>query len=189
MTSPTMPERETGLCLLLDANRINARQLDEYMNQIERWAESGVIFLYWPEPAAIEGMQGGNVRRFKKVSMFGPKMQALANTPEEQKLLMEISTVLFDGPPKTEGQYHDVNIAFITKKYAGSLITEDGGSKRQPGGLLGRRTQLKHRFGIQIYRTSEVVELVRTRIRLRDERAMMVSTHTAQSLPDWVGKD
>jgi hypothetical protein len=184
-----MPKRNIGLCFLLDTNRINARQLDKAMNQLEKWAEDGVIFIYWPKPAADEVMEGGSRNRFKKLLKFGPKMEVLAETPQEQKDLKKISSILFDRMPQNKNETRDVEILFVTKKYAGSLITEDGGSKRQPGGILGKRDQLKSELNIQIYRTEEAFNLVHNRITLRDDKTRYVAEHIGKSLPAWVGKD
>ena len=184
-----MPKRDIGLCFLLDTNRINARQLDKSMNQFEEWAENEVIFIYWPRPAAIEVMKGGSFKRFQKLLRFGPKMEVLAKTGDEQAFLQRISDILFGRSPKNENELRDIEIVFVAKKYAGSLITEDGASKAQPNGILGKRSQLKSELGIEVYRTDEAVSFVRRRINLRDEKAKAVAARASDPLPDWVEKD
>ena len=76
----------------------------------------------------------------------------------------------------------------FAKKYCGSLITEDGESKRQPNGILGKRKKLKE-LGINVYRTIEAVELIKKRITIRDNRAIKYYTALGSPAPDWVGND
>jgi hypothetical protein len=120
-----MPSRNIGLWFCLDTNRINARQSDPLMNQLETWSENDVIDLYMSEPANIEAKRGGSAQRHQKVMQFGPTMLTLATTSAEQALLRQIAYVLFDRPPKDQNEQRDVEIVFNAKKYPGPLITED----------------------------------------------------------------
>lgn len=131
-----MPRRDVGLWFCLDTNRINARQRDHLMNQLEKWSQNDVIHLYISEPANIEAKRGGSAQRHRKVAQFGPTMLTLATTSEERALLRQISDVLFAGLPKDENEWRDVEIVFNAKKYPGILITEDKG-------ILGKRKQLR----------------------------------------------
>ena len=183
-----MPKRDIGLWFSLDANRINARQGDQCMNQLEQWAQNGVIHLYMSEPAATEARKAGASKRHEKVLKFSPIMLTLADTHEEQRLLHQISDILFGRSPKDYNEENDVKIVFNAKKYPGPLITEDGDSKGQPYGILGKRTQLKT-IGIDVWTTEQAIEAVRRKIKLRDEKARKVATCTGQPLPNWVSKD
>jgi hypothetical protein len=183
-----LPNRDTGLCFQIDTNRINSRQKDKQMNQIEKWNNDGVIFLYLTEPVVREAKKGNSELRKKKVQRIGPKMETLASTAEE-KIMREISMILFNRLPVNENERNDVEIVFNAKKYAGSLITEDGDSKRQPNGILGRRQELKRKLGVNIFRTLEAVNLIEKRIRLRDDRVRNYCENSCEQLPDWVGKD
>lgn len=183
-----MPQRDIGLWFSLDTNRINARQRDSLMNQLERWAANEVIHLYMSEPAAAEARRGGSPQRHEKISQFGPIMLTWADTTEGRALLRKIAGILFGRLPKDENELHDIEIVFNAKKYSSILITEDGNSKNQPKGILGNRAQLKD-LGIDIWRTDEAVEFVRKRIELRDSKARKVTALTGEALPQWVGKD
>ena len=176
-----MPCRDIGLWFCLDTNRINARQRDHLMNQLEKWSQNDVIHLYMSEPANIEAKRGGSAQRHRKVAQFGPTMLTLATTSEERALLCQIADVLFARPPKDENEWRDVEIVFDAKKYLGPLITEDKG-------ILGKRTQLRT-LGIDTWTTSEAVEFVLRRIALRDEKAREVAARTGEPLPNWVGED
>ena len=176
-----MPRRDTSLQFCLDANRINARQKDDFMNQLEEWKQNGVIHLYMSEPAAIEARRGGSPQRYRKVAQFGPIMLTLATTSEERTRLRKISNILLTRLPKDENELRDVEIVFNAKKYPGILITEDEG-------ILGKHSQLKT-LGIDVWRTAEAVEFVRRRIAGRDKKARNVAARTGEPLPNWVGKD
>ena len=176
-----MPRRDIDLWFFLDTNRINARQRDNLMNQLEQWYQNEVIHLYMSEPATIEAKRGGAPQRHRKVAQFGPTMLTLATTGEERSLLRKISNILFTRLPKDENELRDVEIVFNAKKYPGILITEDGG-------ILGKCSQLKT-LGIDVWRTAEAVEFVRQRIAMRDKKARNVAARTGEPLPNWVGKD
>ncbi len=79
-------------------------------------------------------------------------------------------------------------MVFNAYKYERILITDDGGSRRQSGGILGNRERLRS-LGIQVMRDNEAVELVKHRIIERDEFARRIASKTGEPLPDWVGKD
>lgn len=68
------------------------------------------------------------------------------------------------------------------------LITDDGGSKSQPRGILGSREELA-KIGVEVLRDYEAVERVRGRIAIRDKNARYMSERTDLPLPEWVGKD
>ena len=180
-------QRNVGLWFTLDANRINARQLDSEMNQLEKWYDDGVIDLIISEPASVEALKRGSPKRFAKARRYFHS-QTLISTTEERRDLKKIANVLLGREPKDSNERNDVEILFNTKKYAGYLITEDGASRSQPLGILGARVQLKT-LGIEVYRTREAVELVRKRIRNRDIRAREYSSEYNAPIPDWVGKD
>ncbi len=73
--------------------------------------------------------------------------------------------------------------------YVAILVTQDGGSKSQPGGILGNRDTLPQRFAIRILTPDEAVAFVRERIRERDDFNRQVSREFGGELPDWTGND
>ena len=186
-TDPLMPKRNTGRWFTIDANRINARQLDKEMNLLERWHEDGVIDIIISEPASNEALKAGSPDRFKKARRYFHS-QTLATTSAEREQLRLISYALLGRDVRNNNEVYDVEILFNTKKYPGGLITEDGLSKRQPVGILGRKAELAA-LGIQIYRTSEAIDLVRKCIRIRDMRATQLARKSGEPIAEWVGKD
>ncbi|SRR5258706_404549 len=177
-----MPQRNLGLWFSLDTNRINARQRDSQMNQLEAWYGKGVIDLYMSEPSAIEVKKGGAPQRHKKLQEIGTIMLTFADTHEERVLLRKISNILFGRLPRNENELRDVEIVFNAKKYPGSLITEDTD-------ILNKRHELKISLGLDVRQTSDAITLVQRRIKVRDNLARTVAAQTVAILPKWVGND
>ncbi len=179
--------RSVYLGFMIDANRINARQADADMNQIEKWRDDEVIEVLMSEVAYDEARSGGNAKRARKVSESIYSI-TLANTSNEQEEMRQIESILFPEGAKTPSELNDVEIVFNAKKYMRILITADGGSKRQPGGILGNRAALAA-IGVRVMPAAEAVALVRQRIGERDARARQGSAMDGVPLPTWVGQD
>jgi len=158
------------------------------MNRLEHWHEADVIQLDMSEVAQQEaGRDGDQVRSSKAYSYIAS--ETLADTPEEKELLQQIEKILFPTGAKTPNEWHDVEIVFNAKKYFTTLITNDGGSRNQPGGILGHAQELYEKFGIRVMRDNEAVALVEQQIRERDEIAKSMAMTTGEPLPEWVGRD
>lgn len=182
-----VPSRFVYLRFQIDTNRINSRNALPAMNRIERWHRDGVIELLSSETATTEMMQGGDsARRAKAAGMIFS--YSAVTTSSEQWELEQLAELLFPGGAKTQSERNDVEIVFNAEKYRAILITNDGGSKRQPGGILGHRDELM-RLGIQVMRDVEAVELIEARIRDRDEQVRMYCAHTGSAPPEWFGRD
>ena len=76
---------------------------------------------------------------------------------------------------------------FEAAKYAAILVTRDGGSKNQPGGMLGNREKL--RDYVRLMSDSETVAFVEAKIAERDEFNRRVVAEYGGELPPWTGKD
>jgi hypothetical protein len=103
-------------------------------------------------------------------------------------MLRKIKEVLFPNGIKSINEKNDVEIVFNAWKYDRILVTDDGGSKKQPGGILGSRDKLAA-LGIKILRDYEAVELVKEKIIRRDQSALKVASYKKEPIPQWVGKD
>ena len=151
----------------IDANRINARQSLPPMNRLERWANAGVISIEMSETAQTEAAAGDPARARKAHGHV--YSMTLATTPGEQETLRRIEAVLFPEGVRSPNERADVEIVFNAIKYDRILITHDGGSRRQPGGILGHREQLE-KLGAHVVTDEEAVALVERCIRERDRR-------------------
>jgi len=179
--------RSIFLRFMIDANRINARQADPHMNQIEAWREHDVVEVIMPAVAYEEARAGGNAVRARKVGLQIFSMTK-ATTSKEQEELRQIERLLFLGGATTSNERNDVEIVFNALKYHGILVTSDGGSKRQAGGILGNRAALA-RIGVRVMTAAEAMALAKSKIQERDARARRISSEDGTRLPDWVGQD
>lgn len=80
-----------------------------------------------------------------------------------------------------------MKIIFDAAKYAAILVTGDGGSKSQPGGIIGNRDKL--RDVVKILSLEEAVTFIREKIQERDEFNKRVSKEIGGQLPAWTGLD
>jgi hypothetical protein len=110
-------------------------------------------------------------------------------SPIDNTRFKVIESVLFPGGAKDENQRNDVRIVSDAIHYAAILVTNDGGSKSQPGGVLGNRDALAKRFGVRILSADEAVDFVRSKIRERDEFNRQVVQEFGGTLPDWPDAD
>jgi hypothetical protein len=170
----------------IDANRINGSGRLEFMNQLEKWHRERIIQIQMAETAQGEAACG-STRRARKAYRYVFTRTA-SRTPREAALLRQIEAILFPGGASTQGERNDVDIVFNAKKYGCVLVTNDGASRSQPGGILGNRQRLEA-LGVQILTDEEAVACVHELILRRDERERGRALATGEPLPDWVGRD
>ena len=139
------------------------------------------------EVAQDEAFKGGNSARFEKACNYLATVP-YADTIEEKRLIKQIMTILFPNGVRNKNEWNDVEIVFNTKKYDSILITNDGDSKKQHGGILGSASKL-HLLGIKVMRDQEAVELVASKIKERDKRAKKIAETIGEALPEWIGRD
>ncbi len=183
----TMPERYVYLDFHIDTNCVNAKALLSDMNRLEAWHADGVISIEMCRKAQDEAAQGYGTARARKANNY-IYSETIAGTQDEQEMLRKINKALFPDGAKSPNQWNDVEIVFNAWKYTSILVTNDGGSKRQPGGILGSRDRLAE-LGIRVMRPSEAISKVEQAIRERDHRVMQRIMKTGEQPPDWVGKD
>lgn len=179
--------RSVYRCFHIDANRVNARGRLPFMNQLEKWRADGVIRIEMAEPAQEEAARGRGDRARKAYGHVYTR--TMARTSEEKELLRRIEEAVFPGGAATPGERRDVEILFNARKYGCILVTADGASRRQPGGILGNRDRLRDELGIQVLTDAEAVALVRGLIRERDDHERERQELTGAPLPEWVGND
>lgn len=180
-------ERDTGKAFQLDTNRINSRANLPNMNRLEKWRRDGVIHIDMSEVAQREATASGSELRTKKAFEYSASM-TLAKTQEEKDILIEIEKILFPNGANNQNERNDIEIVFNAKKYFRILITADGASKSQPGGVLGKRSEL-FELGIQVMTDSEAVKFIEEEMRKRDKLARRFHELCGDDLPDWLGED
>lgn len=151
--------------LHIDANLINARQKLPAVNQLEKWFEDEVILINMSGTAHAEAKAGSNIQRTRKANQQIYTTTPPADVPDP--LYRNIEAVIFPDGARNDNQRNDVKIIFEAAKYAAILVTGDGGSKSQPGGIIGNRDKL--RDIVKILSPGEAVLLIRDKIRERDD--------------------
>ncbi|AJY68674.1 hypothetical protein RW64_03205 [Geobacter sulfurreducens] len=126
-----MPKRDLGRVYHLDANRINARQQDKAVNQLELWHKNGVVFLEMSLMAYDEACDG-NACRAEKASDYS--WVSTSWEMKEWRIILE--NILFPRGVKKQNESNDISILLLAKMANATLVTNDGGSKSQPGGIL-----------------------------------------------------
>ena len=170
----------------IDTNRINSRAKLPMMNQIEKWANEGVILTNMSGTSFKEALQGGDTLRAKKAQSYVFTLTG-SDIDTSSKLYREIEKVLFPRGAKSQNERNDVKMVYDAAHWQAILVTGDGNSKRQPGGILGNRVRLS---GIvQLMSDVEAVTFIRSKITERDEFNRRVSIETGQLLPEWTEKD
>ncbi len=176
-----------GPVLHIDTNLINSRRKLPAVNRLEKWYADGVILINMAGIAREEALAGGDTRRTQKANQ-----QIFTVTPPapiDSTRFKAIELVVFPGGAKDENQRNDVRIVADAIQYAAILVTNDGGSKSQPGGILGNRDTLTRQFGIRILSAEEAVDFVRSKIRERDDFNRQVVWEFGGTLPDWTDAD
>lgn len=171
--------------LHIDTNLINARQKLPAVNQLEKWFKDEVILINMSATAHGEAQADGNAMRARKANQ-----NIFTTTPPvnaSDHLYQKVESALFPDGARDENQRNDIQIVCEAAKYAAILVTGDGGSKTQPGGILGNRHKLRE--VVQIFSPDEVVDFVRQKIRVRDEFNVQFVREFGGELPPWTGYD
>jgi hypothetical protein len=180
-------DRFVYVAFQIDTNRINAKNGLANMNQLEAWHEAGVILMHMSLVAQEEAKAGRDSRRARKaISYIFTLTQG--RTPDERAALQAAELALFPGGATNQNERNDVEVVFNAKKYGAILVTNDGGSKRQPGGILGNQNALA-RLGVSVMTDAEAVAHVRQKITERDTRMRRRAERDGVALPAWVGTD
>ena len=174
----------------LDANLINAKQRLEAVNQLEKWRDDEVICLVMAGIARTEAQAGAGANAEARKSKAGTHIFTIddVGTAEPDNTYDTVEEVLW-GKAADENQANDVEVVFEAIKWHAILVTNDGGSRSQPGGILGNREKLHQLFGVQIFRPEEAVALIRAKVAERDAFNAQVVAQTGNTAPEWAGQD
>ena len=156
------------------------------MNRIERWKEDGVVLINMSGVNFKEAQAGNNPERSQKAyqQIFTLTDTSIVMNDARYKT---IEATLFPNGIKNSNEENDVKIVCEATYWHAILITNDGGSKTQPGGIPGHRVEL--RGIVQIMTDEEAVNFIKQKILERDNRARHNTAESGALLPDWVGKD
>ncbi len=171
--------------LHIDTNLINAKQKLDSVNQLERWYEDEVILINMSSIAHAEAQVDGNEGRVRKANQ--QIFTATEPVFEGEPIYDQVESALFPQGAAEENQKNDVRIVCEAAKYSAILVTNDGASRSQPGGILGNWHKLERL--VKILSADEAVQFVRDAIRERDEFNAQVAREFAGELPPWTGHD
>ena len=183
-----MPSRYVYLDFCIDTNRINAKNKLPSMNRLRIWEEKGIISIDNMCDVAQDEASKGSSSRFEKAS--GYAYPITLDSHKQSDDFIKIKNILFPAKKALkQNEENDVIIVFHAKDTHCILITNDGGSKRQPGGILGNKDRLLNQINVKVIRDTDAIILVEQKIRERDERAQRIAYKFGKPLPEWVGKD
>jgi hypothetical protein len=150
--------------LLLDANACNALQRIADLNELEQLAEAGCIDLAYTETTWHEALIGSLRREEKVIDFYFVGLSDDKENRDLRRLWREaISQLLFPRGAKTDGQWRDVDALLTVKMSDGCFVTRDGGSKTQPGGILGHKHELA-KLGIRVMDFGQALAYAKNRI-------------------------
>jgi hypothetical protein len=128
------------------------------MNELEVLASQGLCDLLMPKTAWDEAEAGRDIKRKEKTWEYF-FIEPVHN--HSQKFwFKEIEKIVFPNGAKTQKEINDVWILATAREMDYPLVTDDGESKTQPGGILGNRDHLK-KLGVRVLRDHEAVALVK----------------------------
>jgi len=154
--------------------------------QLEIWSKNGVIQIDMCDVAQDEASKK-SAARFQKASNY---IYPIAlDSHRQSNEFRKIKNILFPNKSTlTINEENDVLIILNAKQNHCILVTNDGGSRRQPKGMLGNKERLLNEIGVKVMRDTEAVELVEGKIIERDDRARRVTERSCATLPEWVGE-
>ncbi len=179
-----MIERMLPLRFHIDTNCINAKSKNEEMNLLEQWHKNKIISIECPTTAQTEALKGHDTQRTDKALSYVENISLSINNT----MYKEISSKIF-GDKLTENQVNDVRVIISAIEDNSILVTLDGKSKKQPGGILGNAKWLDQKFQLKVLHPKEAVALVRKYLSKRDKSALFHAKIDNSPLPNWVRND
>ena len=107
--------------LHIDTNLVNARQKLDSVNQLEKWADDGVILINMSATAHQEAQYGKNSVRVQKANQ--QKYTATPPPEASDPKYKLIEAALFPNGASNSNEQNDVKIVYEAAKYAAILVT------------------------------------------------------------------
>ncbi len=170
----------------IDTNLINARQKLPEVNRLEKWCADEVILINMSGTAHAEAQADGNDLRVRKAAQHNYTIDAVALEIEPSELFDKVCAAL---DAQSENQKKDARIVCTAIKYHATLVTNDGDSKTQPGGILGNRDKIRAIANLQIMSPAEAVAFVEGKLAERDAFNRRIAHETGTPLPTWTDAD
>jgi len=158
------------------------------MNRLEKWCKDGVIYLFFTDVVQKEAEDGNSPLRSAK-AWRRPGLGVFSAGSDDQELWNTIAATVFPNGIRDDNQRNDVQILFTTQKFGMILVTNDGDSKSQPGGILGHAKELLEKVHVRVLRDSEAVKLVEEQIAQRDALERRFAPLMGRPPAEWLGRD
>jgi hypothetical protein len=142
----------------LDANCVNAGQLHAVLNELESLRKLGHVTLIYADVTYREAACASTARMAKASGYSHTKIDPVWGENENTKEAIE--AILFPGGANNQNQRNDVLAVYQAERLHWPLITMDGASKSQPGGILGRTGELAA-IGLEVLTPEQALERVR----------------------------
>ncbi|MDB4304141.1 hypothetical protein N9934_05070 [Desulfosarcina sp.] len=110
------------------------------MNELEELASQGLCDLLMPKNAWDEAEAGNNIERKEKTWEYF--FIEPTHTDNQKFWFKEIEKIIFPNGARSQNEINDVWILVTVREMRYPLVTNDGESKSQPGGILGNRERL-----------------------------------------------
>ena len=177
--------RRIDVFIHIDTNRINSRGGLPFMNKLEKWHNDGVIMMEMSDVAQNEVRGTGNLKMHAKAADYLFTIALDSDVITRKK----IQAILFPHGAKSIGEKNDVEIVYTAAYYDSILVTNDGNSKSQPGGILGHAKELETLLRVRVMRDSDAVSMIKEKIAYRDSQIQTECNNLNLPSPDWVGCD
>jgi hypothetical protein len=142
----------------VDTNLLNARQKIEEMNELEKMHDKEQITLVWSETSQNEALNNSSELLKKKANTH---IYTINDGDEytQTAIELDIFKIMEIENNSSLNDINDAKIVCEAHKYGAILITNDGASKSQAKGILGRREELQKY--VQVVTPSEALEIAR----------------------------
>ena len=181
-----MMRQRVGQPFIADSNRVNSRGGLPAMTALRKLADAGDIKLLYTEEiqAELERCRNPKIRTASRElsALFAKSL----DDDEEEDQRGRITRILFPNGLRSDNDRVDVDTIRVAQLWTANVITNDGASKTQPGGILGAASRLHREIGVQVMRDFEAEKLVARLIRERDRLEILFAAKEGRDVAAWV---
>lgn len=185
----TVSTRRLRQPFIVDTNRANTRRQLFAMNKLQQWKSDGVIRLNYTFEIQRELERCRNPKFREASHALGVLFARSCSAIEEKEQRDKIAGIIFPNGLKDNTDRVDVDTIRVAQLWGAIVITDDGASKRQPGGLLGATLRLHREVGVKVIRDVDAEGMVSRLINQRDQLEIFEAAFEKRTVADWCGKD
>lgn len=178
--------QRVGQPFIADSNRVNSRGTLPAMTTLRKWADAGDIKLVYTEKIWAELKSSQNDKIQAAARELGALFGYSLDEKEEAEARSKIARIVFPNGLRFDSDRVDVDTIRIAQLWHAIVITNDGDSKTQPGGILGAKSRLHREIGVEVMRDFEAEKLVARLIRERDRMEIGFAAKEGREPAAWV---